>query len=387
MSSSELEAKRQQIDALNEKYAELGKGAGAVHAGGSDVLTSAGTAASIAAAPGFNPVADAKVLFEAMKGLGTKKAPMVEVLSSKSVGERLAIRKAYEASDGPSGGKDLFKAIESEWQIGGNFERILKVLIRDPYERDANFLNKAMKGLRTDSSLIVEVLCTQEASELRKIADAYAIMCPGHVLLADVEKEYSGVGKSETKALFSNLLGPGRPPSGPIDLEMVMADANALREAGEDKTISNQQVFATIFSTRSYGHIVAMIDAYPTVTKKKKKHKAWSMEKAVTKKTSGTLKKAIRAICSVAQDPTNYWCERLHEALQGQLVGSDDKSLIRTIVSRAEVDLMTIEALYASKYGKPLQADIGSGKMYLQSLLKIVEGNQGPSMGGGDSEA
>ena len=56
---------------------------------------------------------------------------------------------------------------------------------------------------------------------------------------------------------------------------------------------------------------------------------------AVTKKTSGALKKAIRAIMSVAQDPTNYWCERLHEALQGQLVGNDDKSLIRTIVSRA----------------------------------------------------
>jgi hypothetical protein len=53
------------------------------------------------------------------------------------------------------------------------------------------------------------------------------------------------------------------------------------------------------------------------------------------------LKKAIRAICSIAQDPTNYWCERLHHALSGL---DDDKSLIRTIVSRAEVDLMTIEA-------------------------------------------
>ena len=41
----------------------------------------------------------------------------------------LAIRNAYEAEIQ----RDLFKDIESEWQIGGNFERILKVLIRDPY--------------------------------------------------------------------------------------------------------------------------------------------------------------------------------------------------------------------------------------------------------------
>ena len=77
--------------------------------------------------------------------------------------------------------------------------------------------------------------------------------------------------------------------------------------------------------------------------------------KAMKKKVSGSLKTALVSILDVARDPTSYWAERLHKALDGQMLGTHDTSLIHIIVGRAEVDLSTIEAIYASTHGKALQ--------------------------------
>ena len=50
------------------------------------------------AARKFNASDDAIELRAAMKGLGTRKAPIVKVLTGKTIGQRIKIRQAYEAS-------------------------------------------------------------------------------------------------------------------------------------------------------------------------------------------------------------------------------------------------------------------------------------------------
>jgi hypothetical protein len=65
------------------------------------------------------------------------------------------------------------------------------------------------------------------------------------------------------------------------------------------------------------------------------------------------LQIALKTIIAVAHDPTAYYCDRLKKALDGQLIGTHDASLTRIIVSRAEIDLATIEAIYASTYVHP----------------------------------
>ena len=48
------------------------------------------------------------------------------------------------------------------------------------------------------------------------------------------------------------------------------------------------------------------------------------------------------------------------QALDGQMIGTHDTSLIHIIVGRAEVDLSTIEAIFASSHGKALQVSIAA---------------------------
>lgn len=102
------------------------------------------------------------------------------------------------------------------------------MLIRDPYERDANFLFKAMRALRADTTLIVEILCTQEASEIVKIGTAYETLAKGQTLVDAISKEFGGVTKKNTKALLMALASGKRPPAGPIDASLVKADAERL---------------------------------------------------------------------------------------------------------------------------------------------------------------
>lgn len=58
-------------------------------------------------------------------------------------------------------------------ETSGNFRATLKALVTDKAAYEAKWLNKAMKGLGTDETLLIEILATRSNAEIYKIKEAY----------------------------------------------------------------------------------------------------------------------------------------------------------------------------------------------------------------------
>jgi annexin A7/11 len=58
-------------------------------------------------------------------------------------------------------------------ELGGNFEDVIIALMMPTVEYCAKQCHKAIKGLGTNEDLLVEILCSRPADEVKEIAAAY----------------------------------------------------------------------------------------------------------------------------------------------------------------------------------------------------------------------
>lgn len=120
-----------------------------------------------------------------------------------------------------------------------------------------------------------------------------------------------------------------------------------------------------IFSERSRAHLAAIDSSYHNMYGN-------SLKKAVKSETSGKFELALLTILQCALNPAKYFAKVLHKAMKG--LGTDDTTLIRVIVTRAEIDMQYIKAEYQKKYRKSLNDAVhsetsGHYRSFLLSLL------------------
>ncbi|KAG5683038.1 hypothetical protein PVAND_012345 [Polypedilum vanderplanki] len=293
---------------------------------------------TVTPASNFNASNDCAILRKAMKGFGTDEDAIISVLCHRTVDQRMEIVRTYKTAYG----KDLLNDIRSE--TSGNFEKILIALLTPTTELYCRELYEAMAGAGTDEDVLIEVMCTMSNYEIRQICAQYVRMY-GQPLEHQLRSDTSG----HMKRLMTSLSVGGRDESMHTDVNQARADAETLRAAGVGRWGTDESEFNRILCLRNYEQIKLICQEYEKIT-------GSSLEKDIKKEFSGDIEDALLAIIRVAKNRPEFFARRLHKSMAG--LGTDDKSLIRLVVTRSEIDMMDIKDEFQRYYGKTLKSFI-----------------------------
>ncbi|XP_065364914.1 annexin B10-like [Calliphora vicina] len=300
--------------------------------------------------------ADTAALRAAMKGFGTDEQAIIDILTARSNSQRQSIKENFLREYG----RDLIEDLKSE--LGGKFEDVIIALMLTPVEYLCKQLHKAMEGLGTNESALVEILCTKSNEEMAGIVTCYENMYD-RPLAEHMCSETSG----HFRRLLTLIVTGVRDPAGTVDAEKAREQAEALYNAGEAKLGTDEEVFNRIMAHGSFAQLRLVFEEYKNVA-------GQTIEQAIKHEMSGELHEAMMAIVECVQSPPAFFANRLFKAMDG--MGTDDTTLIRIIVSRSEIDLGNIKEEFERIYNRTLVSAVKSETSgdYKRALCALIGG-------------
>ncbi|XP_072381455.1 annexin B11-like [Diabrotica undecimpunctata] len=302
----------------------------------------------------FNPNDDARVLIKAIECPVADETAIINCLARRSNEQRLQIADAFKIMYE----KDLIKTLKCK--LSGNFENCIVAMMTPLPEYYAKELHDAMSGLGTDEDVLIEVLCTMSNKDIIIIRETYHKLY-NRSLESDVKGDTSGT----FKRLMVSLCNAARDESNITDPERALQDAEALHKAGVLRLGTDESTFITVLCQRSHAHLQLVFQEYQQIT-------GHDIEKAVKNEFSGDSEDALLAIIRSIKNQAAFFAKYLNKSMKG--LGTDDRQLIRLVVTRSEIDMVEIKSEYQSKYGESL-ADAINGDCsghYRDCLLALI---------------
>eukprot|EP00250_Pteridium_aquilinum_P016456 c23111_g1_i1 orf=346-1299(-) len=303
-------------------------------------------------------VQDCADLYRAFKGFGCDDKKIIDILGHRNYVQRHELRQTYRNlySD------DLLGRLKSE--LRGNFERAMLLWMEDAAERDAIIIRDAIVGWGTKDLALIELICTRTGSQLQAIRQAYNTRFQ-RSLDDDIASDTTGDYRKLLLAYLNNY----RPESPQVDSHLAQTDCRELFRAGEGRLGTDEAAIISILSTRSSAQLNACFNMYKQIH-------GHDIEKAMKRETSGNFMNALRTIVKCVHYPAKYFAKVLYKSMQG--IGTDDETLIRVIVTRAEIDMQYIKSEFARKYKKSLDEKISSetSGSYRKFLLVLIGSNK-----------
>jgi len=294
--------------------------------------------ATIVPFAGFNAMDDAKALRKAMKGFGTDEAAIIAILCARSHTQRQELIPAYSQMHG----RDLIKDLKSE--LAGNFENVVVGLMTPLDEYLALEVKRAIKGIGTDEDVLIEIMCTRSNAEIAAIKEAYS-----RLYGSDMSEDVAGDLSGDLKRVMIALMTCNRPEMTGVDPGRASQAAEELKEAGVAQWGTDEGAFIAVMCANSYEQLRAIFAEYQVIS-------GHDIMDAIKNEMSGDLAVAILTMVKSIYNSPLFFAEKLYKAMKG--MGTDDKTLVRIIVSRCEIDLAYIRSEYAKIYGKTLEAAV-----------------------------
>uniref|UniRef100_A0A672S4K9 Annexin n=1 Tax=Sinocyclocheilus grahami TaxID=75366 RepID=A0A672S4K9_SINGR len=318
---------------------------------------------TIADQPDFDAGSDAEALYNAMKGFGSDKEAILDLITSRSNAQRQEIRAAYKSQYG----KDLIDDLK--YELTGKFERLIVGLMRPPAYHDAKEIKDAIKGAGTDEKCLIEILTSRTNEQIHNLVAAYK---DGEFyiffLQKDLEEDVIGDTSGHFKKMLIVLLQGTREEDDVVSEDLVEQDAQDLYDAGEAQWGTDEAKFIMLLGNRSVTHLQLVFDEYQKIAES-------SIEDSIKSELSGDFERLMLAVVQCIRSKPMYFAKRLYKSMKG--LGTADNTLIRIMVSRSEIDMLDIRECFRLRYEKSLYnmiQDDTSGE-YKRTLLNLCGGD------------
>ena len=282
----------------------------------------------------------AEDLRKAMEGFGTDEEHLILVVTSNKTQERLKIKKAYEEKYK----KNLIDDLKSE--LSGKFEDAMVALFKEPVEYDCECIYNAMKGAGTDENCLIEVIASRPNWLLEKIKKKYSELYKKE-LVEDIKGDTSG----DFQKILEGILRCKRSEVKEINKENCEKIAKELSETKEEGWVVNDEssVFYNYIMNSSPKELSAIAREYYRLSGK-------TIIDGIENNFKGDAKDLLKSILYSLVSPSEYFATRIKKAIEG--FGTDNKTLIRILITRCEVDMNIIKKYYKQLYKKDMIEDI-----------------------------
>lgn len=263
---------------------------------------------------------------------------IISILSTTSNLDRQIIRLFYR--------KKYSSPIQTDikMQLSSDLRDLTIDLFDLPYEYDARELHRALTSLKTDVKTINEIVITRPRSHLilvQKIYKKFYNMALKNEILNLSDKNYS--------EFLITILASQRPMNPTIEINDAYNIAKDIIKNGVKQYGKNVNLFKQVFVDKSREDLILIARAFYDLYKK-------NLYDTVDKEISGKNQKLIKDILFGIITPAQWFAKKAYKAMKG--VGTDDNTLFRVIISRAEIDMDEIRDYYFRDWNTDLRNDI-----------------------------
>jgi len=319
--------------------------------GGSSVTSVTTTTIPIVFMPTFayppnDARADAQKLYKSMKGLGTDDSTLVHIMTHRSKQQLEQIQQIYSSEYKHTLEHDI------RGDTSGNYCTLLCDLAVPIIPYKVQSLRKAVKGIGTRESLLIDVLSQSSNVEIAAIRQMYP----------EVERDIGGDTSGNFRKVLSRLLKGNRQEISIISDQQALEVAQELYRAGEFRLGTNDSKFVDIFTSYSPYFLDRVNFHY-------KQAHGHSIVTAIEKETSGDYKDVLIAL---TKPPDVYFADRLKQATKG--LGTDDWGLIYIFAVHDKAQLKHISQVYTNRGHGNLSYDIerDTSGNYRKSLISLL---------------
>ncbi|XP_057512536.1 annexin D3-like [Actinidia eriantha] len=287
---------------------------------------------------------------------GTDEKGIISVLGHRNASQRREIRETYQQLYSES----LIDRLHSE--LSGDFRKAVILWMYDPSERDARLANKALKSRKKNIirlQVIVEIACATSPHHLMAVRKAYCSLFD-----CSLEEDITLHVPVAVRKVLVGLVSSYRCDKELVDLNIANSEATKLRGAIEMMHLDLDDV-VWILSTRNIFQLRATFECY----QQKYGNSIYQDIKSCGK---GILQSVLRVVIWCIDSPEKHFAEVIRASVVG--LGTDENSLTRAIVTRAEIDMMKVRGEYFNMNKTSLDNAVmddtsGDYRKFLMTLL------------------